>query len=125
MRKMGEVLAGRLLPKPEHAALRAQFIERWAANDATAYLSALQGLINWDVTAALERIDCPVLVVGADQDYTPSAFKEAYTARIRGAKLVIIEDSRHMLPVERAEPFNAALLAFLSECSASKDARRF
>ena len=39
MRKMGEVLATRLLPKPEHAAERAQFIERWAANDPRAYLS--------------------------------------------------------------------------------------
>jgi 3-oxoadipate enol-lactonase len=124
MRKMGEVLAGRLLPKPEHAALRAQFIERWATNDPTAYLSALKGLVNWDVMAALERIDCPVLVLGADQDYTPTQSKQAYTAMIRGAKLVIIEDSRHMLPVERPEPFNVALMGFLSECSVITESRK-
>jgi len=124
MRKMGEVLAGRLLPKPEHAALRAQFIERWATNDPTAYLSALKGLVNWDVLAALGGIDCPVLVLAADQDYTPVALKQAYVAMIRAAKLVVIDDSRHLLPIERPEPFNAALLAFLSECSAPKDARK-
>jgi 3-oxoadipate enol-lactonase len=119
MRKMGEVLANRLLPKPEHAALRRQFIERWAANDPTAYLSALNGLLNWDIMDALGRIDCPVLVLAADQDYTSVAFKEAYTAMIRGAELVVVADSRHMLPVERPESFNAALLAFLLNCSAS------
>jgi 3-oxoadipate enol-lactonase len=119
MRKMGEVLASQLLPKPEHAALRAQFIERWAANDPTAYLAALDGLINWDVTDALGRIDCPVLVLSADHDYTPVAFKQAYTAMMRRAELVVIEDSRHMLPIERPEPFNAALLAFLTRCSAA------
>ena len=43
MRKMGEVLATRLLPEPEHAAARAQFIERWADNDPRAYLAALHG----------------------------------------------------------------------------------
>src|SRR5471030_1382836 len=118
MRKMGEVLATRLLPKPEQEPLRAQFIERWAGNDPTAYLSALNGLINWDVTDALARIDCPVLVLAADQDYTPVAFKQAYTAKIRGAELVVIDDSRHLLPIERPEPFNAALLAFLPNASA-------
>ena len=68
---------------------------------------------------ALGRIDCPVLVLAADQDYTPVAFKQAYTAMIRGATLVIIDDSRHLLPIERPEAFNAALLAFLSSGSAS------
>ncbi len=114
MRKMGQVLASRLLPKPEHAALRAEFIERWAANDPRAYLSALRGLVNWGVMDQLRGITCPVLVVTADQDYTPIAFKQAYTALLKNAELVVIDDARHFLPIERPEPFNAALVTFLT-----------
>jgi 3-oxoadipate enol-lactonase len=113
MRRMGEVLAARLLPKPEHAAARTAFIERWAANDPRAYLSALKGLVNWSVMEQLPRIDRPVLVLTGDQDYTPVAFKQAYTAMIKNAELVVIDDARHFTPIERPEPFNAALLAFL------------
>ena len=114
MRKMGEVLAARLLPKPEHAAARRDFIERWAENDPVAYLSALKGLVNWSVMDALPRIDRPVLVLTGDQDYTPVAFKQAYTALMKRAELVVIQDSRHFTPIDRPEPFNAALLSFLT-----------
>jgi len=113
MRKMGAVLATRLLPKPEHAPLRAAFIERWAANDPRAYLSALKGLVNWSVMDRLGAIECPVLVLSADQDYTPIAIKQAYAALLKDAELVVIDDARHFLPIERPEPFNAAVLAFL------------
>ena len=113
MRKMGQMLAVRLLPKPEHAALRAEFIERWAANDPRAYLSALKGLVNWGVMEQLPGITCPVLVLTADQDYTPIAFKQAYAALLKNAELVVVDDARHFMPIERPEPFNAALLKFL------------
>ena len=46
-------------------------------------------LVNWGVMASLDRIDCPVLVIGADQDYTPQEFKQAYTAMIRGAYFAV------------------------------------
>ena len=118
MRKMGEVLAQRLLPKPEHATIRAQFIARWAENDPVAYLSALKGLVNWSVMDALPRIERPVLVLTGDLDYTPVAFKQAYTAMMKHAELVVIDDARHFAPIERPEPFNAALLAFLACISA-------
>jgi 3-oxoadipate enol-lactonase len=114
MRRMGEVLAARLLPKAEHAAARAEFIERWATNDPIAYLSALKGLVNWSVMDALPRIDRPVLVLTGDQDYTPVAFKQAYTSMMKRAELVVIDDARHFTPIERPEPFNAALLSFLA-----------
>lgn len=117
MRKMGEVLATRLLPKPEHAAARARFIERWAANDPAAYLSALKGLMNWSVMDALGRIDRPILVLSGDQDYTPVATKQAYTAMLKNAELVVLDDSRHFSPLDQPEAFNAALIAFLSRVS--------
>lgn len=117
MRKMGAVLATRLLPKPEHEALRAQFIERWAENDPRAYLAALKGMLDWTVMDQLKDIHCPTLILSADHDYTPLAVTQAYTAMIPGAELVVIDDARHMLPVERPEPFNAALLSFLAKAA--------
>lgn len=123
MRKMGTVLADRLLPKPEHAPLRAQFVERWAANDARAYLSALNGLVNWSVMEQLQDIRCPTLILSGDLDYTPIAIKQAYTAMIAGAELVVIPDARHMMPIERPEPFNDALLSFLDRASIASGGR--
>jgi len=65
MRAMGQVLAAKLLPKPEHATLRTAFVERWAANDPAAYLSALNGLVNWGVMERLadRPIPMPSLLV--------------------------------------------------------------
>jgi pimeloyl-ACP methyl ester carboxylesterase len=115
MRKMGEVLADRLLPGDEHAARRDVFAERWARNDKGAYLRALSALVGWSVTPRLPSIHCPVLVVAADQDYTPVAWKQWYTALLPNASLVVIPDSRHMMPVERPQLFHEALLPFLSD----------
>jgi 3-oxoadipate enol-lactonase len=120
MRKMGEVLAQRLLPSPEHGDLRETFAERWARNDKGAYLRALSALVGWSVTTRLPSIACPVLVVTADQDYTPVAWKQWYADLIPNSSLVVIPDSRHMLPVERPVPFNEAILRFLSGAGAAR-----
>ena len=114
MRKMGEVLSNRLFPKPGQQELRRLFVERWAANDPRAYRDAMRAIVGWSVTDHLNSIQCPTLVIAADQDYTPVAAKEAYVARTPQADLVVISDSRHATPVERPEEFNEALAAFLS-----------
>ena len=113
MRKMGQVLASALLPKPQQTAERATFVERWARNDPRAYLRSLRALIGWSVSDRLTTIRCPTLIVSADQDYTPVAYKEYYTKLIPGATLAVVEDSRHMLPVERPDEFNRVVLGFL------------
>ncbi len=114
MSKMGEVLAGRLLPAPEHAALRETFVERWGRNDPGAYLRALSALVGWSVMAKLPAIKCPVLVVAADQDYTPVAWKRDYTSKMPHASLVVIPNARHMMPVETPQPFHDVIIPFLA-----------
>jgi 3-oxoadipate enol-lactonase len=114
MRKMGEVLAMRLLPAPQHASLRETFARRWARNDKGAYLRALSALVGWSVAAKLPLIRCRVLVVTADQDYTPVAWKREYTSKMPNATLAVIPESRHMVPVERPEPFHAVIVPFLT-----------
>jgi 3-oxoadipate enol-lactonase len=123
MRSWGSVLADRLLPAREHAALRTEFVERWARNDKAAYLRALDALVGWTVTARLPGITCPVLVVSADQDYTPIPWKERYTAMMPNARLAIVADSRHMMPIERPEAFHDVLIPFLAGQSAAAAVR--
>ena len=117
MRKMGEVLGGRLLPKAEHAELRVLFAQRWAKNDPRAYLDAMRALVNWSVTDQLSAIRCPALVITSDHDYTPVEAKQVYTALMPNARLVVIEDARHAVTVERPAEFNQALGYFLAGLS--------
>ncbi len=114
MRKMGEVLSQRLFVKPEEETLRQTFVERWAENDKRAYLDSLRALVGWSVTAQLETIRCPTLVLAAEYDYTPVAVKEAYVAKLPDAQLVVIPDAHHALPVEKPRAFNQALQEFLA-----------
>ncbi|MDH7487962.1 MAG: alpha/beta hydrolase [Anaerolineae bacterium] len=114
MRKMGEILAPRLFPKPEQGALREMLVERWAANDPRAYRDAMRAIVGWSVADRLGEIDIPTLVVAADEDYTPVSTKEAYVAKIPRAELAVIRDARHAVPVERPDEFNAAVGAFLA-----------
>jgi pimeloyl-ACP methyl ester carboxylesterase len=120
MRKMGEVLAEKLLPGAEHSARRDVFADRWARNDKGAYLRALSALVGWSVTARLPRIMQPVLVVTADQDYTPVAWKQWYTDLMPNATLAVIPESRHMMPVERPQLFHDTLLPFLAGAGREK-----
>ncbi|CUS05350.2 Alpha/beta hydrolase family protein [Candidatus Promineifilum breve] len=112
--RTGHFLSRRLFPKPEQEALRAQFIERWSANDPAAYLASLRALVGWSVLERVGEITCPVLVISGDRDYTPVETKRAYTALIPRARLVIVEDSGHATPIDQAERFNASVLEFLS-----------
>ncbi len=113
MRKIGKVLSQRLFPGAEQEALRRVFIERWAENDALAYQETMRAIIGWSVVDRIAGINCPTLVLGSEFDYTPVAEKQAYVERMTRAKLVVIEDSRHALPLEKPEQFNAAVEAFL------------
>ena len=79
-----------------------------------AYLDAMASCIGWTVEKRLPGLPCPVLVLAADADYTPVAHKEAYTALMPHAQLVVIDDARHALPAERPDAFNAALRDFLA-----------
>ncbi len=115
MRAMGQALAPALFPKPDQAALREMFIERWAENDPRAYIEATRSMLGWDVTDRLGTIVCPTLVIAADQDYTPVAAKEAYVRRVPHAQLVVIPDAHHATPLELPGKFNAALMGFLSQ----------
>ncbi len=115
MRAMGQALAPNLFPKPEHAALREDFINRWAENNPQAYIETLLSMVGWNVMSQIGSIRCPTLVISSDHDYSPVALKEAYIKLMPDAQLVVIPDAHHAVPIERPREFNAVLAKFLAE----------
>jgi 3-oxoadipate enol-lactonase len=114
MQRLGQILAGRLLPGSEHEQSRTAFAERFAKNSKEVYRDTLGAIVGWSVVARLPSIACPVLVIAADQDYSPLEAKKAIADGVQNGRLVVIRDSRHATPVERPVAFNEALHQFLS-----------
>lgn len=112
--RSGRFLSRRLFPKPEQEFFRQQLIERWSENDPRAYLAAMRALVGWSVLDRVGQLRCPTLVISGDRDYLPLDAKREYTARIPGARLVVIEDSGHATPIDQSERFNAIVLEFLA-----------
>ncbi len=117
MRAMGQTLSKRLFPKPEHADIRATFVQRWAENDQAAYLASFRAMVGWSVLDKLPGIRQPTLIVAADQDYTPVAVKEAYAKLMPNARVAVLPDARHAAPVEVPDRFNQVVLDFLAQQS--------
>ncbi|MBK8432837.1 MAG: alpha/beta fold hydrolase [Chloroflexi bacterium] len=122
MRGMGQMLGKRLFPLPEQHAIQAQFVERWAENDKRAYTEAMRAIVGWSVAAQIHTIQCPVLVVAAEHDYTPLAAKEAYVANLPHAQLLVIPNSRHATSADQPEALNNAIATFLASLSPTGNA---
>ncbi|MFI1566927.1 alpha/beta fold hydrolase [Streptomyces sp. NPDC020490] len=68
-----------------------------------------------DYRALLTRVTVPALVVvGADDTYTPVADAEAMHAALPDADLHVVEGAAHLPNLERPEEFNRALGTFLA-----------
>lgn len=117
MEKIGEFIGGRLFPEPEQAEYKELFVQQMRENDPQAYKAATNALIGWSVRSQLDRIQCPVLVISGDMDYTPVASKEAYVREMPTARLQVINNSRHATPIDQPEAFNTAVLQFLHTVS--------
>ena len=80
-----------------------------------AYLRQLEACRAHDVSGRLGEITAPTLVLHGDVDpLVPLANGLALAERIPGARLKVYADTGHIPEVERAEEFNADLLAFLA-----------
>lgn len=112
MKRLGAYLGKSLFPELHQAELQQTLAERWLKNDKQAYLASMQAIYGWSMADRLGDIHCPTLIITADQDYTSVASKEAYTAKIPDARLIVIPNSRHATPVDQPEQFNKAVLAF-------------
>jgi pimeloyl-ACP methyl ester carboxylesterase len=72
-----------------------------------------------DMNDAMRRVTTPtLLVVGAEDVITPPACMTAAEGVIPNAKLLEVPLAGHLVPLERPEIFNPAMLAFLQELPA-------
>lgn len=110
---LGKHLAKMLFPKPQQDAIREKFLARWIQNSPEAYLNTLKVFRGWNVMARLKELQVPTLIITADQDYTPVAYKQMYVRLIPNAELVVIPNSRHITIADQPELFNEALMGFL------------
>jgi len=78
------------------------------------YARCCEALREWDIRGHLDAVRAPTLVIAAaDDPSTPPDGLEAIAAEIPDSRLVVIEDARHLVNVERADEVNASLLEFL------------
>jgi pimeloyl-ACP methyl ester carboxylesterase len=121
MKKMAEFIAERIFPEKGQEALREEMTNRWAQNDRKAYYNTLRALPGWSVAEYLGGIDCPTLVISADQDYTPVSYKRAYVSKMPKAELAVVSDSRHATPMDQPEKFNKLVADFLKRVEDQPD----
>lgn len=114
LRPFGRILGKRLFPDAANADDLWMFEQRFADNTPDPYLASLDAVMRCDLTSRLKEIRCPVLVVGADQDYWPISAKEAYVKQMPNARLAVIRNARHAVPVERPDAFNRVVRDFLA-----------
>jgi len=89
----------------EVARYRAMFV----SVDREGYARCCEALAGWE-GEELERIAAPTLVVaGAVDPTSPPEHARAIAARIRGARVAVLEGAAHLANVERAEEFNRLL----------------
>ncbi|HEY5947489.1 MAG TPA: alpha/beta fold hydrolase [Kofleriaceae bacterium] len=110
---MAKLLAPKLFP--DNAQLRRTFRERMARNDRQAYAATQRAAVGFDVVARIGTIEAPALIVASDHDYTPVARKQGYARLMRNARVVVVPDSRHALPIEDPRKLQPILDAFLEE----------
>ncbi len=100
-------------PKASPEVLRRGFLEE-LKTDPRALLGDLEACRAFDASGALAGVAAPTLVVvGEDDDLR--AQSDLRAARIPGARLRVIPEAGHMLPLERPAALADAVLAFLRE----------
>ncbi|MEV7616839.1 alpha/beta fold hydrolase [Streptomyces sp. NPDC089799] len=98
--------------KPEAAALVDGLMRGTDPQGAAAALRGRAERPDYRPVLAACRVPC-LVVVGADDVYTPVAEAEGLHALVPGSRLVVIENAGHLPGVEQPEAFNRALLEFL------------
>jgi 3-oxoadipate enol-lactonase len=84
--------------------------EMFLSVDPEGYARCCEALAGWDGGEDLERIQAQTLVVaGAEDPTSPPEHARGIVARIRDARLAVIDDAAHLANIEGVEEFNRLL----------------
>src|SRR4029077_5489351 len=81
---------------------------------ANSYLGTGMALARWAILDRLDRLKSRVLLIAAENDFTPLAEKRDLAQKLN-AELVVVRGSRHGTPFDSVEATNASLLALLTD----------
>ncbi len=94
-----------------------------ASNDPAAYAAAARAVSEYSFTAALGALRMPVLIMqGLDDQHTPPGGSVKMSRAIPHARLLMLPEAGHSLPVEQPLLFAATLLAFTGAIEATRAA---
>jgi 3-oxoadipate enol-lactonase len=116
MQRVARFAANRLFPMPWQRSLRERAAAAVSAIPARSYLESARALLGWTAIDRLHRLRSKILVIAAENDYTPLAEKRALARRL-GARFVVVRGSRHGTPFDAVDATNASLLALLTDQS--------
>lgn len=108
---IGKVVAPKLFPDAAQEDLREQFRAHLATVNKRLYIAQSRALVGWTVEPRLSELKVPLTLIAADGDYTPLARKHELAAQVPGAKVIVLPNTHHAVPVENPTAFNAALRA--------------
>jgi len=109
-------------PSPSQVAFTDRLL---AGTDVEVWAKVFPSLVNFDHSEVLDNIDVPTLIVVGDKDrLTPPAQARHMASKIRGARLLVLEDAGHMAFVEKHEIFNAELATFARDALGRRPRRR-
>lgn len=115
METLGRIIGRKLFPAPQQKPLLEQFTAQMKKNCKSAYIHSLKSFLGWSVTDQLHKLTMPVLVIGADHDYTTTESKRAYAEKIQRVQVAVVKDSHHATPIDQPQQLNHLLLEFLAQ----------
>jgi pimeloyl-ACP methyl ester carboxylesterase len=108
------LMAARLFPEPWQRAMREHAARALGSVPANSYLGTGFALARWAILDRLDQLKCRILLIAAENDFTPLTEKRELAAKLN-AELVIVRGSRHATPFDSVEVTNASLLALLTD----------
>jgi pimeloyl-ACP methyl ester carboxylesterase len=104
-------------PSPSQVA----FIDRLlAGTDVEVWAKVFPSLVHFDLSEVLDQLDLPALIAVGDKDrLTPPTAARQMAEKIRGARLLVLEDAGHCAFLEEHEALDAELVAFARQVLAS------
>ena len=99
-----------------------RYLARFAAPDAEAYALSTLGLLDADVTADLQAIRCPTLIVAGDNDVLlPPEQARAVHALLAHAEIVLLDDAAHFVPFQQPARFAKLVLDVVGRVSPPRE----
>ncbi len=100
------------------------YIDHLSRMDPHVFMRALKGAARHSADGYLDRIDVPVLIVGGTEDtFTPGRLSDEMARRMPDAKLVMVEEGTHTVPLEHASLVNLEVAHFAERVLTGRPAR--